>query len=1476
MPAKAIKRILIGFLIIAFLLAAIFVSLRMPGVQKWIANRIFAGFERKYEGRLTVGKVLIRWPHRIEFNDLLILDPLNDTLFFTSSISFSVNKLNLDKNRLNLGRVVVENPIIQFRQLPSGQMNYELVLEALKSGDSTSSSKPFSLAASQFLLHKGKFQYRKFGSIIKPGLVNWDNLLLKDIEIAFKQFELAGPNVKAAIDLLSCTEQSGFALKNFSAGVVIDSAGILANNLVMVTGNSRIESAKAYVTGIWKQSGKQDKLTLDIVLGRGTDLSPADLTLLSGINTGLTTPLAISGVFTGSPDNARLWNTCLNWPNLVSFEGDLVYKYPGKLNEAFFDLKTRSLILNVSNLVKDVFSGQIPGFELAVPALLKSLGNVEYSGVFTGTMESFITNGNWNIADGEFSTNLQVNKDLPLKGYNFKGSVSASDFNPDQWFNQVTGVSGILFKLDVDGVWDGNKEVKALLVGDIGQFTLNGYTFRNLSIDGRATGNRFDGSLNLKDPNANLDLTGSFDFSQKKPVLDFNLLINKTDLYALNLVKNDTVANLIVNMHGNFTGGAIDDMDGEIKVINSSYTNSRGTFPVSELTLSSIPELGRRKISLASEYFDARVIGNVHMDDLTAQVQSLIARFIPALSKTQPIRPDHLNDFAFNIQVKNSALISQVLLPGFQCKDNSRLNGFYKAVDQTISIEGISPQFVTAGGQFTGFDIHILSRGDSLIMSGSLDKIQLDRNTVFEKINLDASISGNQINALLNWNSKGTTGTRGIIGCSGLMTPAENGKLRGNFKFPSSQIVFNDSLWRIDPFQITADSEKIEIDHFLISHNAENMGLNGAVSFSPADTLFISFNNVNLNNLSRITGSKDYRLEGRITGEARLYDMRNKGMFLTEVRIDSLSVNGQPMGLTTLSSRSAGSGEPVSIDLLIQRGSIKTLQLNGQYNPVTGSLNFDVGIDKLRMELANPFVNDELKDVKGLATGQIKIRGTRKEPLVSGNVMMQKASFIVDYLNTRFYFTHNVVITPDAFTITNMDVQDDENNHAHVSGAIRHNKFNDISLDLDLDFKDFILLNEMESRNQGYWGRGYATGRGTIKGPLQSLVIDVSARTSPKTKFFIPIFTTGEARMMDFVTYVEKPTDEAERDLLDFSVESIKGYEVNLYGSTVNIDLEVTHDAEVQLIFDSKVGDIIHAKGNGNLRIYIPPTSGFTLTGDYTIEQGDYQFTLQNMPVKKLQIEPGATLKWTGDVSNAQLDIDAVYRTKASLSDLLQDESNPDLAQRVTVECHLLMTGYLQTPSIDFNIVLPPNSNDIARTQLQNLTTEELNKQVISLLILNRFMPLQGTSSGTSRGYENAGLSTTTEVLSNQLNYWLSQVSKDFDVGFNYRPGDQLSSDEVEVALSKQFLNNRMTINVNGNYDVRPTTTNTNQLVGDVEVEYKIKPSGKVRVKAFTRANDHLLYEYAPYTQGVGIFYREEFDTFGDLARKYRDNWFRK
>ena len=196
-------------------------------------------------------------------------------------------------------------------------------------------------------------------------------------------------------------------------------------------------------------------------------------------------------------------------------------------------------------------------------------------------------------------------------------------------------------------------------------------------------------------------------------------------------------------------------------------------------------------------------------------------------------------------------------------------------------------------------------------------------------------------------------------------------------------------------------------------------------------------------------------------------------------------------------------------------------------------------------------------------------------------------------------------------------------------------------------------------------------------------------------------------------------------------------------------------------------------------------------------------------------------------------------------------------------------------PNINFDIFLP-TADEETKTYLKNSinTDEELSKQFLSLLVINSFLPdpnlTPSTFQPSTPGYSPAVGIATSELLSNQLSHWLSQISNDFDIGFNYRPGDEITSNEMEVALSTQLLNDRVTIN--GNVDVRgnqATQTNTSNIAGDFNVDVKINQSGKLRVKAFTRANDKLIYEWAPYTQGIGLFYREEFNNFQELLQKY-------
>ena len=62
-----------------------------------------------------------------------------------------------------------------------------------------------------------------------------------------------------------------------------------------------------------------------------------------------------------------------------------------------------------------------------------------------------------------------------------------------------------------------------------------------------------------------------------------------------------------------------------------------------------------------------------------------------------------------------------------------------------------------------------------------------------------------------------------------------------------------------------------------------------------------------------------------------------------------------------------------------------------------------------------------------------------------------------------------------------------------------------------------------------------------------------------------------------------------------------------------------------------------------------------------------------------------------------------------------------------------------------------------------------------------------------------------------------------------------------------------------------------NDIIGDVNIDYKVTPDGKFKVRAFNRSNDYsTLVNTSQYIQGVGIVYREDFDSFGELIKRYK------
>jgi len=200
------------------------------------------------------------------------------------------------------------------------------------------------------------------------------------------------------------------------------------------------------------------------------------------------------------------------------------------------------------------------------------------------------------------------------------------------------------------------------------------------------------------------------------------------------------------------------------------------------------------------------------------------------------------------------------------------------------------------------------------------------------------------------------------------------------------------------------------------------------------------------------------------------------------------------------------------------------------------------------------------------------------------------------------------------------------------------------------------------------------------------------------------------------------------------------------------------------------------------------------------------------------------------------------------------------------------MRDKLLTPEITFGIALPSVTDNVRQQVMGYINNEqELNRQVFSLLLLKSFVtPLAlSNQSGVSAG--NAVSANATEMLSNQLSNWLSQLSTNIDVGVNYTPGTNVSNEELDLALSTQLFNDKLSID--GNVGVNNNTqTKTINMIGDLNIDYKLTDEGKVRVKAFNRSNE----TYQPttsggqFTQGLGVFFREDFESVAELYRRYK------
>jgi hypothetical protein len=298
-------------------------------------------------------------------------------------------------------------------------------------------------------------------------------------------------------------------------------------------------------------------------------------------------------------------------------------------------------------------------------------------------------------------------------------------------------------------------------------------------------------------------------------------------------------------------------------------------------------------------------------------------------------------------------------------------------------------------------------------------------------------------------------------------------------------------------------------------------------------------------------------------------------------------------------------------------------------------------------------------------------------------------------------------------------------------------------------------------------------------------------------------------------------------------------------------------NTEAFVEIDKSVGNVLSGRGNGRISLEASEDI-FNINGDYTIDSGNYKFVAIGLVSRDFLIQQGSSIRFGGDIMNSTLDINAIYRTKTSLSTLISDTTS--VANRRVVDCGISITDKLSNPQLSFSIEIPDLDPTIKSRVESALSTEDkVQKQFLALILSNNFLPDEqsGIVNNTSALYTNV-----TEMMANQINNIFQKLNIHLDLGLKYQPNER-GNDIFDVAVSTQLFNNRVVVNGNiGNKQYSSGNTQ-NDVVGDIDIEIKLDRSGSFRLNLFSHSADQYT-NYLDNSQrnGVGVTYQTEFNSF--------------
>jgi len=1433
-------------------------------VQTWAAKKAAGYLSEKLHTKVDIKSLYIQPFSSIVLEGFYVLDKQRDTLISTPKLTIDLNGFSLfhsiKKRTIDFKLIQLDNGSVYLKKEKNGKTNVDFIVDYFSSPPSTTPSKPgkpWKTVFEKIAINNFHFRYKNkmIDTLIKG--INFDDLDVKNFSTVVTNMDLKNHLFAGNVTNLTLREKSGFYLKKFDAKATIDTNQILAQNLYILTNHSSIKNYFRMKFKSFKDFDDiEDKVYMDGDF-KSSQISSSDIAYFTDGLEDVKFDLGLNGRIKGFVNNLKAKDLLVTGGKATYIKGNFNLRGLPDWDNTFLELDFEQIATNKADL--DYLYSNFTGKHNAhVPDVISKFGNINFTGRFTGLQNDFVAYGIFKTKLGRFDSdiNLKINK---AGTPSYSGKLDTYAFDLGSLLDEKS-LGRTTLKANIVGSGDALKNLTEKLDARISSIDYNGYNYQNVTVNGTFIKKVAAGKITIADKNISLNVNGSVNLNPELPAYSFTANVNNAKLRTLKLL-DDTIT-FSTNITTSFSGLNLNNLTGSILLTKSRIIDPRNDYPIDTVSITANGIGNERAITLKSDMADGYIKGSYDLPTLPSYFKTIVKKYIPSL-KTTIVTPKP-QDFTFNLTLRNLDPLIAIFKPGLKIPDQGTFNGEFNSVKKTATLNAYVKTIIYDKIVFHDFIIDESTADDFLGVNLSLSKVDLTDSLFVKNITLVNSLRRDSLNFNIKLSDKTAVNQLDLYGLVkfGRDTTAK-------LQLLPSDVILENQAWRIlEKVRIRLLDGKTQVSGFELANGPQKVKIDGFISDNPEDKLKLSFEKFSMANFDQFKRTTGVLLKGSLNGDVVFTSLIKSPGIDAHLGIDTLIMNKTLVGNVKIQSDLGADRKQANVKLNINNRGLETMNIDGIYRlgkTETSNLDFAVKMNQTEAVIFEPFIKDLVSNIKGHVSTDLRLTGPPSKPQLNGSVMLLNTGVTVNYLKTPYTISDTLNVVNSVINIDQMTLKDNKGGTGKVTGKVDLNDLSNPDIEAEITARNLMALNTTFKDNHLYYGTAFASGRFSFSGPVDNMNIDIKARTTAGTIFNLPLNTSSTVGEYDFIKFVSH-SDTAK------VVAPPRAFN----GVTLNFDLTIDEKTIVKIYTDYGV---LEGSGQANgLKLNINSLGDFEMFGDFLISSGKFEFTAKNFISKNFVVNKGGTIRWTGNPTNATINLSAIYEVRTDISPLYSaaGSTSPKGKSLELVQAELILTKTLLQPTIDFdfNFPLDPSIKDDLSTYLSD--NNNRSQQALSIIVRRQF------SNGANNNLTNQVLGTAGEAVSefafNKLNSFISQSNiKNFDLtirSFNdfsasYRFKERLIFtgslfSTTTTGTSDFFQNNGSLFN-----------SNFNLLTKDFEAQYLIRKEGDLsarysyRVLNSTTLNTLSDQLGAQYVNGLGLVYQRDFDTFGEFIRGF-------